>query len=88
MLQVANITVHAAQMSLPGELEQVFDMITTDAASILKLENYGIEEGCDANLVVIEAGNIREAMALCPNRPYVIREGRVLVKNERSTACF
>ncbi|NLB27626.1 MAG: amidohydrolase family protein [Clostridiaceae bacterium] len=86
MLQVANITVHAAQMSLPGELEQVFDMITTDAASILKLENYGIEEGCDANLVVIEAKNIREAMSLCPNRPYVIRDGRVIVKNERKTA--
>jgi len=86
MLQVANITVHAAQMSLPSELEKVFDMITGDAARILNIEGYGIEEGCDANLVVIDATNIREAMALCPNRPYVIREGRILVVNERKTS--
>lgn len=88
MLQVANVTVHAAQMSLPHELEKVFDMITGDAAAILKLKNYGIQAGCDANLTVIDASSIREAMALCPNRPYVIRKGQVLVKNERRTEFF
>ena len=85
MLQVANVTVHAAQMSLPHELEKVFDMITTDANKIMNLPAYGLEEGCDANLVLIEAKNIREAMALAPNRPYVIREGKVVVKNIRKT---
>ncbi|MGI6157196.1 MAG: amidohydrolase family protein [Saccharofermentanales bacterium] len=85
MLQVANVTVHAAQMSLPPELEKVFDMITTDANKIMNLEGYGLEEGCTANLVLIEAKNIREAMALCPNRPYVIREGKILLKNIRET---
>jgi len=77
--------VHAAQMSLPPELEKVFDMITFDANKIMNLEGYGIEEGCTANLVVVDAKNIREAMALQPNRPYVIREGKVIVKNERKT---
>ncbi|NLA71272.1 MAG: amidohydrolase family protein [Clostridiaceae bacterium] len=85
MLQVANVTVHAAQMSLPHELEKVFDMITTDANKIMNLEGYGLEEGCMANLVVIDAKNIREAIALCPNRPYVIREGKIIVKNQRTT---
>ncbi len=85
MLQVANVTVHAAQMSLPHELEKVFDMITTDANKIMNLPAYGLEEGCDANLVLIEAKNIREAIALTPNRPYVIREGKVIVKNVRKT---
>lgn len=85
MLQVANITVHAAQMSLPPELEKVFDMITTDANKIMNLEGYGLEEGCVANLVLIDAKNIREAMAQAPNRPYVIREGKIIVKNERKT---
>ncbi len=85
MLQVANVTVHAAQMSLPHELEKVFDMITTDANKIMNLPAYGLEENCDANLVLIEAKNIREAIALAPNRPYVIREGKVIVKNIRKT---
>lgn len=85
MLQVANVTVHAAQMSLPPELEMVFDMITYDAAKIMKLEKYGLDEGCTANLVAIDAENIREAMAQAPNRPYVIREGKIIVRNERTT---
>ncbi len=85
MLQVANVTVHAAQMSLPHELEKVFDMITTDANKIMNLPAYGLEENCDANLVLIEAKNIREAIALAPNRPYIIREGKVIVKNIRKT---
>ena len=60
-------------------------MITTDANKIMNLPAYGLKEGCDANLVLIEAKNIREAIALAPNRPYVIREGKVIVKNVRTT---
>jgi cytosine deaminase len=60
-------------------------MITTDANKVLNLPSYGLEEGCDANLVLIEAKNIREAIALAPNRPYVIREGKVIVENIRET---
>ena len=60
-------------------------MITTDANKIMNLEGYGLEEGCVANLVLIDAKNIREAMAQAPNRPYVIREGKIIVKNERKT---
>jgi len=63
MLMCANVTVHAAQMSLPPELETVFDMITVNANKLLKFDGYGVDEGCTANLVVIDAKNIREAMA-------------------------
>jgi cytosine deaminase len=85
MLMCANVTVHAAQMSLPPELETVFDMITVNANKLLKFDGYGVDEGCTANLVVIDAKNIREAMAFAPNRPYVIREGKVIVENTRET---
>ena len=63
-------------------------MITTDANKIMNLEGYGLEEGCVANLVLIDAKNIREAMAQAPNRPYVIREGKIIVKNERKTEYY
>ncbi|MGI6617503.1 MAG: amidohydrolase family protein [Saccharofermentanales bacterium] len=85
MLQVANVTAHTAQMTLPHELEKVFDMITTDANKIMNLPTYGLDEGCDADLVMIEAKNVREAIALAPNRPYVIRKGKIIVKNVRKT---
>ena len=45
MLQVALVTAHAAQLSLPQEIEKVFDMLTNDAAKVLDLKDYGLEEG-------------------------------------------
>lgn len=83
MLQVALITAHAAQMSLPHEREKLFDMITTDAAKILKLEAYGISVGIPANLVITDAANIDEAISLQPERRYVIRLGEVIASSSR-----
>lgn len=80
MLQVANITAHAAQMSLPHEIEMVFGMITDGANIIFKNESYGVAPGCAANLVVVEAKDARDAIRLCPPRRAVIRGGRVIAK--------
>lgn len=85
MLQVANVTAHAAQMSLPHEIEKVYDMVTIDAAKILKIKNYGIEEGNDANLVIINASDVRDAIRLNPERLFVIREGKIIAQSKIET---
>ncbi len=82
MLQVAMITAHAAQMSLPHELEKVFDMISYDAAKILRLENYGLEEGKDANIVILDADTINDAIRLQPTRLFVIKDGRLVAESQ------
>lgn len=88
MLQVANVTAHAAQMSLPPEIEKLYDMITVDAAKILRLKDYGLKEGCRANLVVINAKDARDAIRLEPERLYVIREGKILAKTTVDTQYY
>ena len=88
MLQVANVTAHAAQMSLPPEIETVYDMITTTAAEILKLDNYGLAVGKKANLVVINAKDARDAIRLTPERLYVIREGKIVAKTAVQTELY
>ena len=88
MLQVANVTAHAAQMSLPPEIEKVYDMITYDAAKILGLKGYGLEPGCEANLVVVNAKDARDAIRLNPERLYVIRKGKVVAKTKVETELF
>lgn len=88
MLQVALITAHAAQMSLPHEIEKVFDMITYDAAKILRIDNYGIEEGNDADLVILNTDNVRDAIRLQPERLYVIKKGKVIAKTQYSKELF
>ena len=81
MLQVALVTAHAAQMSMPFERQKIFDMITCDAAKILRLKEYGLEVGAKANLVVIDSTTIDEAIGLQPIRSYVIKDGKVVYKS-------
>lgn len=82
MLEVALVTAHAAQMSLPEEIEKVFDMITYDAAKILGLKNYGINEGNVADIVIIDAKTVRDAIRFQPDRLFVIKNGKIIAKNE------
>jgi cytosine deaminase len=82
MLQVALISAHAAHLSLPHEIETVFDMLTTRAAKVLRLEKYGIEVGNRADIVIVDTKHVRDAIRLTPTRSYVIKNGEILVKSE------
>ena len=63
---------------MPDEIEKTFDMITDDAARILRLENYGLKVGCDADIVITACRDARDAIRLTPERRYVIKRGRVV----------
>ena len=88
MLQVALITAHAAQMSLPHEIEKVFDMITYDAAKIMRIENYGIEVGNPADFVILNTDNVKDAIRLQPERLYVIKAGKTIAISKYNRELF
>jgi len=88
MLQVALITAHAAQMSMPNERQKLIDMITTDAAKILRLKGYGLKVGSRANLVVVKAASVDEAIGLQPDRSYVIKDGQIIAKSHVVSELF
>ena len=87
MLEVGLITAHAAQLSTPGEVETVFDMPTSHAASMLHLEGYGLSVGCRASFTVLDCISVQEALRTQPDR-IVVRDGKVLVKRETRTEWF
>jgi cytosine deaminase len=74
-LEVALMMAHTAQLTLPHELEQVFDMVTVNAARAARLADYGIAPGNRADLVVVGAPSVREALRLQPPRRHVIKNG-------------
>lgn len=80
-LEVGQYTAHVAHMTYPSELETVFEMITTNAARAMNLEGYGIAEGNYADLVLIEAPNIRDALRLQPPRRAVFYRGRLVAES-------
>ncbi len=85
LLEVGLITAHAAQMSLPQEIETLFDMPTVNAARVLRLDDYGIQVGKTADLNIIDAPTVQEAFRTQADRRYVIRQGRVIAETRTNT---
>ena len=85
-LEVGLIAAHAAHMSMPQEIEQVFDMQTNAAASVMRLDDYGFAPGCAADLVILDATNAAEALTKQATRNVVIKSGRVIVENDTRRA--
>jgi cytosine deaminase len=81
-LEVALITAHAAQLSQPPQIEQLFAMPTTNAARVLRLADYGLEPGCLADLAILDAADAAEAIRLQAPRRWVIKRGRVVAETE------
>jgi cytosine/creatinine deaminase len=79
-LEVALMMAHTAQLTLPHELEQVLDMVTSNAARAARLPDYGIAPGNKADLVVLGAPSVREALRLQPPRRHVIKNGKEIAR--------
>jgi cytosine deaminase len=80
MLEVAHMGLHVAQMTARDQMQQIFEAVTYYGAKVLGLENYGLEPGCNADIVILQAENPQEALRLKPARLFVIRRGTVIAQ--------
>jgi len=78
MLEVASMGLHVAQLTGVEQMESCFRAVTEIPAAILGLEGYGLEKGCNADLVILQAADPVEALRLKANRLFVIRRGRII----------
>jgi cytosine deaminase len=61
-------------------------MITDNAAKAARVSDYGIAAGKRADLVVVGAPSVHEAIRLQPMRPHVIKRGREVARSTVSQA--
>jgi cytosine deaminase len=80
MLEVGHMAIHVAQMAGIDDKRKIFDALTVNSAKTMGLEGYGLETGCKADLVVLQAADVTEALRLKPNRLFVIKAGKVIAK--------
>ena len=78
MLEVASMGLHVAQLTGVEQMKSCFRAVTEIPAAILGLEGYGLEKGCNADLVILQAADPVEALRLKANRLFVIRRGRII----------
>ena len=83
-LECAVMLAHVAQLTLPHELEEVMDTITVNAARAARVSDYGIAPGMSADLVVVDAPSVHEALRLQPPRLYVFKDGREVARSAMS----
>ncbi|KKB65078.1 cytosine deaminase [Robbsia andropogonis] len=80
MLEVGHMAIHVAQMAGVEDRKRIFDALTVNGAKAIGLDGYGIAEGCNADLVVLQARDPLEALRLKANRLFVIRRGKIIAR--------
>ncbi len=78
MLEVAFLASHLLWMTSAAEMDILYDMITTGAAKAIGLKDFEIKVGAPANLVVLDAPNVREALRYHRPPVQVISHGALL----------
>jgi cytosine deaminase len=87
MLAAAQLALLFCHMSGYEEINDVLDLVTTNAAKTLRIQdNYGIEEGKPADFLVLDAPSAFEALRLVPVRLYVFKNGREVAHTTPATS--
>jgi cytosine deaminase len=86
MLEVAHMGLHVAQMTSQAAMRDCFDAVTVNPARILGLQGYGLEPGCRADFVLLQARSPVEALRLRAQRIMVVRGGEVVARSPHATA--
>ncbi len=82
MLEVACMGLHVAQLTGVEEMESCFEAVTETPASILGLKDYGLKNGSNADLVILQASDPIEALRLKATRLFVIRRGNIIARSK------
>lgn len=89
MLEVASMGLHVAQMTSRDDIRYAYDCVTSHPARAMGLDGYGLEKGCKADFVVLQARDTIEAIRLKATRLKVIKSGRVIAATpERKAGLF
>ncbi|KIY21868.1 cytosine deaminase [Mesobacillus subterraneus] len=87
MLQVLHMGIHVSQLMGYEQIMNSIDLITTNSAKTLNIEeSYGIETGKPANFIVLAAENEYEAIRKQAAVRYSIREGKIIAETKPSEA--
>lgn len=82
MLEVAFLASHMLWMTTAREIETLYDMITTNPARAMNVKNHRIKVDAPANLVVLKAPNVIEALREHAAPEYVISHGKLIDKTK------
>jgi cytosine deaminase len=78
MLEVAFLASHLLWMTTNREIETLYDMVTVHAARAMNIKGHGLKIGAPANLVVLQAPNVLEALREHAAPLHVVSAGKLI----------
>jgi cytosine/adenosine deaminase-related metal-dependent hydrolase len=85
MLERATLVGMRNNLRRDDELALALDVVTIGGAEVMGLEGYGLEPGCRADFVLVDAETVAEAVAQHPPRALVVKGGRVVGRDGKPT---
>ncbi|WP_102336096.1 cytosine deaminase [Salimicrobium jeotgali] len=82
LMSVVDTGLHACHMTDYDHITKALDLVTVNGARTLSLSGYGLKEGSDANLIVLDAASDYEAVRTQAGVLYSIRNGEVIVETK------
>lgn len=85
LLEEGLVLAYGAHMDSIAELDTLLQMSTYNAARILHLDDYGLQPGCAADFVILDAFSPSDAIVSQAEKLYVYKAGRLVARNQRSS---
>lgn len=82
LIRMANLYANICQVGARSDIRECFNMITKRSANLLNLDDYGIEVGNPADIVVLDCREPEDAVAELAPLLYAFKRGRRTVTRE------
>lgn len=82
MLSAIKFLAHTGHLSGNSDMLSLFDMITSNAAITLNDDNYGIKEGNNADFIILDAKDEKQAIRINSECLYVVRRGNIILETK------
>ncbi len=85
LLRMANLYANVCHVARPAELAGCLQMVTTDAARLMRVPEYGVHVGAPADLVLLDAPDAAAAVAELAQPLWGMKGGRMSFARQRPT---
>jgi cytosine deaminase len=87
-LEEALVLGYGAHMDTPEEMRSLLRMCTYNGANTMGLEGYGLEVGCDADFVILDAFTCSQAIISQADAIYTFKQGRQMASRRSFVELF
>jgi cytosine deaminase len=84
LVRMANLYANICQVGAKGDIRECFNMISSRSAKLMNLKDYGLTPGCFADIVVLDAQSVEEAVAELAPVLFVFKRGHKTVSRARA----